>query len=92
MSQTAGNGRATRVSTDVVVRQMGDSAVLVDLRTNHIFELNATSMRLWDLLGRGLSDREIVARLIDEFDVAEPEAARDLADLLALLEEAGLLA
>jgi hypothetical protein len=81
---------------DVISRPFGEAAVLVDLATNQVFELNRTASRVWALLGEGLDRRAIVERLLQEFDVApetlEPEVDRLLEELRRqnlILEEDG---
>src|SRR5215207_8182687 len=42
-----------RLDPNVVAQRIGDDVVLVHLRTNRIFELNATGGRVWALLAAG---------------------------------------
>ena len=42
-----------RQGRDAVSNRLGDGGVVVNLRTNRIFELNATGMRAWELIGDG---------------------------------------
>ena len=42
-----------RQSPDAVSNRLGEGGVVVNLRTNRIFELNATGMRAWELIGEG---------------------------------------
>lgn len=88
---------AARLSTrltpkpDVVCRPLGDSAVLIDLETNGIFELNGTGFRIWELLGAGVAVSEMVPRLHAEFGVEPARAAAELEALLTRLREEGLV-
>jgi hypothetical protein len=80
-----------RQSTQVVSSRLGDAGVLVNLRTNRIFELNATGFRIWELIGDGLDLAEIERTLSHEFSV-EPERMRaELHDLVVALAREGLL-
>ena len=65
-------GRRVRPNPEVVSSRMGDTGVLVHLQTNRIFELNATGVRVWELLaeGRGLDDVERVLQQEFEGDPA----------------------
>ncbi len=84
-------------SPDVVSRRLGDSAVLIRLSTNRIFELNATGARLWDLLQQpfdrdGLVDMDgLVAVLSREFDGPEDTIRADAEALLRSLTVEGLV-
>ena len=80
-----------RPKADVVCRQLGDAAVLIDLQTNGIFELNRTGYRVWELLLDGLSADEIAARVNSEFDVDAAQAASDVHALLTRLRDERLV-
>lgn len=71
---------------------MSDGAVLVDLRSNQVFELNETGARIRELQDQGLSTPEIAARLAAEFDVDEDTAAEEIERVSARLADADLLA
>lgn len=71
---------------------MTDGAVLVDLRSNQVFELNETGARIRELQDQGLSTPEIAARLTAEFDVDEDTAVAEVERVSARLAEADLLA
>ena len=77
-----------RPRPDVVSRRLDDQAVLVNLRTNRIFELNRTGARFWELLGDGSSESQIVEALRSEFDVPQEELEREVRALIeSLLKE-----
>jgi hypothetical protein len=78
-------------SADVVSRRMGDRAVLVDLKTNRIFDLNDTGTRVWELIAEGLTGDRIVERLVSEFSVDERRAGEEYHALVAQLEREGLI-
>jgi hypothetical protein len=82
--------RMLRQSADVAASRLGESGVLVNLRTNRIFELNATGLRVWELVGEGCTGAEIERRLGEEFlDVTEEQLRYEVRRLLAaLLDEA----
>lgn len=76
---------------DVVTRRLGDRLVVVCLRTNRIFELNFTGARIWELVGEGRDEDDIVAVLVKEFHVTPEIAAREIGDLKRRLLDAGLI-
>jgi hypothetical protein len=79
------------IHPDVVFRVLGDAAVLVNLSSNEIFELNATGAVIWTLTGEGRSTDEIVAALVARFDVDATTARRACDDLTAELLARDLL-
>jgi hypothetical protein len=80
-----------RPAADVVARRLGDSAVLVRLSTNRIYELNDTGARLWELLEQGTTPDLAVTTLAEEFDAPRDEIARDVDALIRDLTAQGLL-
>jgi len=80
-----------RPAADVVARRLGDSAVLVRLSTNRIYELNDTGARLWELLEQGASIDTAVATLVTEFAAPHDDIARDVDALIRDLTEHGLI-
>jgi hypothetical protein len=75
----------------VVAREMSGSAVLVDLGTNRIYELNPTGARIWAMLEAGLDRGAISARVAQEFGNSGSEIERDIDDLLQELAREGLI-
>lgn len=80
-----------QVRSDVIFRVLGDSAVIVDLSSNRVFELNPTGVAIWEALVRGDSPDAIARGLVAAFDIDEPTALSDTADLIARLRSAGLI-
>ena len=83
--------RGWRPAPDVLVERMEDSALLINLTTNRMFELNPTGTRLWDLLVEGLDVDAIKARLLDDYLVDASVVAREVEDLLKRLESEKLV-
>lgn len=82
--------RKFRRRDDVVMREMGGSAVLVQLETNRIYELNATGLRIWSMLEEGLARDEICTRLKEEFG-STTEVPQAVDELLAELVRENLI-
>lgn len=82
---------SVRHAPDVVARQLDDEVVLVNLRTNRIYELNPTAARLWELLGSGCDVEQASERMLDEFEVEQAELAAEIDALVAQLASEGLV-
>lgn len=80
-----------RHSPDVVSSRLGEAGVLVNLRTNRILELNATGIRIWELIGEGQTMSVIRRQMLEEFDVAPDELQLELSRLVAALMREGLV-
>jgi Coenzyme PQQ synthesis protein D (PqqD) len=84
-------GARWRASEDAVGRHLGDMSVVVNVRTNRIYELNLTGSVLWDLIEAGADRQRLEQAMLERFDVGEGELARALDEALALLVSAGLV-
>ena len=76
---------------DVISRPFGDAAVLVDLTTNQIFELNRTGYRIWELLEQRLDRATIADALQREFDVERSQLELEIDELLTELRRENLV-
>jgi hypothetical protein len=77
---------ASRVvmSDQQVSTSVGGDAVILGLSDSVYYGLDAVGARVWSLLATPRRVTELVATIVDEFDVAPEACARDL---LALLED-----
>jgi hypothetical protein len=80
-----------RLNPAVTSQRFGDDAVLIDLRTNEIYEMNRTAARMWQLLGDGLDVDDIEGRLVSEFEIEPEELRRQMDSFLVTLLDAKLV-
>ena len=78
-------------SADIVARHLGDSAVIIRLTTNKIYELNRTGTLCWDLIETGSSVDQIIEVLSKEFEGQTDALRADVESLLTRLTEEGLV-
>ena len=83
--------RRLRVNPAVTSQRFGDDAVLIDLRTNEIYEMKRTAARMWQLLGDGLDVDDIERGLESEFDIEPEELHRQMKSFLTTLLDAKLV-
>jgi hypothetical protein len=76
---------------ETVARRLSDRLVVVNLRTNRIYQLNRTAARLWELIAAGVDSAELQRTLLDEFDVDEARLDEEIAALVPILLEHGLV-
>jgi hypothetical protein len=79
---------------DFVHRRIADEVILLPIRHNFgdlesIFTLNGVAARVWELLDGQRTPADIVAAIVAEYAVTEPEAERDLGELMDQLETIG---
>jgi len=80
-----------RPSPDTVYDDVGDRSVLINVRTNLIYELNETGARFWQLLDAVHDLAKIKQLMLQEFDVTEADLNREIGTLLASLSNEGLI-
>jgi hypothetical protein len=81
----------TRPSPDVIGRRLDDRFVVVNLRTNQIYELNRTAAVLWELLEAETDRSQLAPAMLERFD-ADPGAVRqEIDETLRTLADAGLV-
>lgn len=85
-----------KVKSDFLLKQIAGSYVVVPVRSravdfSGIIKLSESGAFLWEILAGGATRDELVARLLEEYDVDEATAAADVDRFLAKLKEADLL-
>lgn len=77
---------------DVVSCDLDGEAVLLDLETSRYFKLNRVGAYIWAALGGGgASVGEVRRSVMERFDVDPDRCVRDVDNLLAALNTAGLV-
>jgi Coenzyme PQQ synthesis protein D (PqqD) len=69
----------------------GDDVVVLDLQGSVYLKLNGSARVLWERLSEPCSDVELVAALIERYDIEEQRAAADVDAFLADLRARDLL-
>lgn len=80
-----------RPAADVLVSDLDGESVLLNLRTESYYGLDAVGARMWHAVTAADSVGQAFVTLAEEFDVNEQQLHRDLIDLLATLEAHGLI-
>ncbi len=70
---------------------MDEESILLNLETEHYHELDEVGTRTWELIADNVDLDGIVARLLEEYEVDEVTLRDDLNDLIARLNEEGLI-
>ena len=83
--------RRLRVNPAITSQRFGDDAVLIDLRTNEVYEINRTAARMWQLLRDGVDVDDIEGRLASEFEIEPEELRRQMESFLVILLDAKLV-
>jgi hypothetical protein len=82
--------------SSVVSRKIADEVILVPVRhkvgeIDCLYTLNEVGARIWELLDGQRSLQAVRDALVEEFDVSEQEAEKDLLTLIEQLKEVGAI-
>ena len=85
-----------RIKSDFLLKKVAGSYVVVPVRSrvvdfSAIIKLSESGATLWKLLEDGADREALIAKLLEEYDVDEATAARDVDKFIAKLSEGGLL-
>jgi hypothetical protein len=80
-----------RAVPEALVATLSDGAVLLNLQTKRYFSLNETGTRIWAMVQESSSEEEIVATLLDEYEVDDAVARAEVRRILDELVEAQLI-
>jgi hypothetical protein len=70
---------------------VGGEAVILHLDDGIYYSLNPVGARVWDLLQEPRTTDELVARVVEEFDVAADRCRMDVEELLSALRSRALV-
>ena len=89
-------GRIYRVKGEVVARQIAGEELLVPIRgrladLQRVFALDPVAAFIWKQMDGTRDLTAILKGVLDDFDVEEPRARKDLEMFVSQLEEAGLV-
>lgn len=81
---------------DLMTRVIAGETLIVPVRSrvgdlDSIYTLNEVASRVWRLIGEGATPRRIIEVISEEYEVASDVAEQDVRELLASMEEAGLI-
>ena len=81
---------------DFATRNVAGETILVPIRSGVadlecVFTLDEVASTIWAALESPASAEQLAARLLEEFEVGEEEARRDVTNFLAVLRGAGLI-
>lgn len=85
-----------KIKKDFILRKVADSYVVVPvgrmtLDFNGIINLNETGAYLFGLLQQGAEREELIAKMLEEYDVTPERAAADIDVFLNKVKEADVL-
>ncbi len=80
-----------QIADDVVFRIIGNEAVIQNVATRVCFNLDKVGTRMWQLISDYRSTEDVIAALLNEYDVEEKQLRRDVDRLIQQLIAKGLV-
>ena len=85
-----------KIKDGYMLREIDNTAMVIPMGTRSvdlrgIIKLNDAGAFLWKKLQVGMNCTDLVIALLDEYDVEEAEAIKDVDSFIDSLEQAGLL-
>lgn len=85
-----------RVNDQMILRKIAGENVLLPVGEmmntfRGIMSLNGSGLLLWERLQTDCTEAELISAVLEEYDVDETTAAKDVREFLAQLEGAGIL-
>lgn len=84
-------GQEARPSTDVLFRELGGEAVLLDLKSQRYFGLDEIGTRIWQLLEQHRRTDAVLRAMLEEYDVEAAQLREELEGFVRELADAGLI-
>ncbi|HMA20594.1 MAG TPA: PqqD family protein [Gemmatimonadaceae bacterium] len=79
------------LSPDVLTAHVSGEPVLLNLVDKNYYPLNETAAAVWAGLERGETPDKILSTLLEKYDLAESEAAKQVDDVIADFRERKLI-
>lgn len=79
------------IPKDVIFEEVDDQVVLLSLEKGRYYKLNGSGSRVWSLIQELGDLGKVQDAMVQEFEADEAEVRRDVATLIADLEDHGLV-
>lgn len=84
------------IKKELIKREIAGDTILVPVGktvydSNGLFVMNELGAFLWDRLPEAKSEADLLAAVLEEYEVSADEAARDIADFLEKLRKLEIL-
>ncbi len=85
-----------KIKSGLILREVADNYIVVAVGErvkdfNGLINLNSTGAFLWKLLEQGAEEEELVAKLLEEYEIDEETAKKDVSAFVAKVKEAKLV-
>lgn len=80
-----------KIADNVLFQELDGEAVLLSLDEGCYFGLDELGTRIWKLIEEDLDTKQVVEKIVEEYEVEPEQAQQDLDKFLGDLKESGLI-
>jgi Coenzyme PQQ synthesis protein D (PqqD) len=80
-----------KLANDVIFQDLDGEAVLLNMRTEIYFGLDAVGTRIWQLLEKHADVRTVSQLLLEHYDITEDQLQNHLLEFIEKLQSKGLV-
>ncbi|MDZ7842508.1 MAG: PqqD family protein [Gammaproteobacteria bacterium] len=80
-----------KIADNVLFQEVDGEAVLLSLDEGCYYGLDELGTRIWKLINQDLDSEQVIAAIVEEYEVEPDQARRDLEAFLGDLEQSGLI-
>lgn len=85
-----------KIEKDFVLREIAGEYIIVPtgntaLNFNGLITVNEVGLFLWKILEKGTTEEELLAKTLEEYEIDEETAKRDITEFLEELKSGGIL-
>lgn len=91
MTAVSSSQALKRVENKFLVSHLGADSVLMNTESGDYLGLNEVGTRIWDLLSAPHTINELVAALLNEYEVTESQCTAEVNNFIAKMQEKGML-
>lgn len=78
-------------NTELLSSKIDTETIMMNMHDGNYYGLNEVAGRIWEILEKKMTFRELIAALMNEFDVDEATCSADVTSFLVKLEEKKLI-
>ena len=78
-------------NNEVFASEIDDEVVMMNIQSGKYFGMDAIGSRIWQLVEEKIQVKEIIAQLLEEYNVTEEQCSNDVLEFLNELYEQNLV-
>ena len=80
-----------RIQKGLIVQKLGKETVIFDGEESVLYTLNETASEIFKMIKKGLSEEEIVEKMVKKYSIKKEKAEKDVKELVEGLIKKGIV-